>query len=140
VIPGSQDPDHPIRKHKINVNGACELFGIEPRDYPGNVALETNPGDIVMFNHDTYHSAWGGGNRRRMFTMNCTRRYHTEHDLVLGRQYLRVHTPGGYKVNTGAGMYFPLMLDTADEERMRHLAQPAQIHDELFPELTRKRV
>ena len=34
-------------------------------------ALETIPGDILMFNHDTYHSAWGGGNRRRMFTMNC---------------------------------------------------------------------
>ena len=139
VIPGSQDPEHLVRKHKINVNGALELFGIEPRNYPGNVPLETNPGDILMFNHDTYHSAWGGGNRRRMFTMNCTRHYHTDHDLNLGLQYLRVHTPGGYKVDTGAGMYHPLMLDTAGTERMRHLAQPATIHDELFPELARKK-
>ena len=100
------------------MNAAKETYGIEPRDFPGFEALETNPGDIVMFNHDTYHSAWGGGNRRRMFTMNCTRRYKTEHDFDLGRQYLSVHTPGGYKVNTGAGMYFPLMLDTADERRM----------------------
>ena len=114
------------------------MFGIAPRDFPGNVALETNPGDLVIFNHDTYHSAWGGGQRRRMFTMNCTRHYHTEHDLELGRNYLRVHTPGGYKVDTGAGMYFPLMLDTADEQRMTHLAQPARIHDELFPEFARK--
>ena len=73
-----------------------------------------------------------------MFTLNCTRHYHTDHDHELGLRYLRVHTPGGYKVNTGAGMYFPLMLDTAGEQRMTHLAQPAAIHDELFPEYARR--
>jgi hypothetical protein len=139
VLPGSQDPGHLVRKHKIDLSKSQELYGIAPRDFPGNVALETVPGDLVIFNHDTYHSAWGGGQRRRMFTMNCTRHYHTEHDFDLGYQYLKVHTPGGYKVDTGAGMYFPLMLDTASESRMRHLAQPARIHDELFPELARRR-
>ena len=137
VVPGSQDPDHPIRKHKINMNGSHELYGVLPKDYPGNVALETIPGDIVIFNHDTYHSAWGGGNRRRMFTMNCFRRCHTDDDLELGRRYVSVHSPGGYNVATGAGMYMPLMLDTADERRWRHLAQAAEIHDELFPHLAR---
>ena len=139
VLPGSQDPDHFVRRQKIDLNKSRELFGIAPRDFPGNVALETNPGDLVIFNHDTYHSSWGGSTRRRMFTMNCTRHYHTDHDRELGLRYLRVHTPGGYKVDTGAGMYFPLMLDTASPQRMIHLAQPAQIHDELFPELARKR-
>ena len=114
-----------------------ELYGIAPRDFPGNVALETTPGDILVFNHDTYHVAWGGGTRRRMFTMNCIRRCHTEEGLVLGRVYIRVHSPGGYNVATGGGMFFPLMLDTADAQRRMHLTQPARLHDELFPQFAR---
>ncbi len=139
VIPGSQNPAHFVRAGDIDPNKSMDLFGVAPRDFPGNVALETNPGDLVLFNHDTYHSAWGGGSRRRMFTMNCTRHYHTEEDFVLGRQYLSVHSAGGYNVETGAGMYFPLMLDTASQARQIHLAQPAGIHDELFPQFARKR-
>jgi hypothetical protein len=138
VLPGSQDPDHFVRRNKIDLNRSQELFGVAPRDFPGNVALETTPGDVVVFNHDTYHSAWGGGTRRRMFTMNCIQHCHTEEDLAVGRQYLSIHSPGGYNADTGAGMYFPLILDTADEARMAHLAQPAQIHDELFPQFARK--
>jgi hypothetical protein len=137
VLPGSQDPDHYVRKHGINMNKSKELFGFEPRDFPGNVALETTPGDLLVFNHDTYHSAWGGSNRRRMFTMNCTRHCHTPEDFELGHRYLSVHSAGGYNVDTGAGMYFPLMLDTADDARMKHLEQPARIHDELFPQYAR---
>lgn len=49
-----------------------------------------------------------------------------------------VHSPGGYKVDTGAGMYFPTILDTAGPERMRLLRQCAAIHDELFPQYARK--
>jgi hypothetical protein len=137
VLPGSQDPDHYVRKHKINLNKSEELFGIKPRDFPGNVALETTPGDILVFNHDTYHSAWGGGTRRRMFTMNCIRRCHTEEEMALGRDYIRVHSPGGYNVATGAGMFFAMMLDTADTQRRTHLEQPARLHDELFPQFAR---
>lgn len=139
VIPGSQEPDFYARKHKIDLNRSRELFGVAPKDIPGAVALATRPGDLVIFNHDTYHGAWGGGQRRRMFTMNCTRHYHSDHDRELGDRYLSVHTPGGYRVDTGAGMYFPLMLDTASPQRMRHLAQPAEIHDRLFPQYARKR-
>ena len=32
-------------------------------------------GDVVVFNHNCKHSAWGGGGRRRMFTMNLCERY-----------------------------------------------------------------
>jgi hypothetical protein len=138
VLPGSQDPDHFVRRQKIDLNRSQELFGVAPREFPGNVALETSPGDLVVFNHDTYHAAFGGGAKRRMFTMNCTRHYHTAEDLDLGRRYLSVHSPGGYRVDTGAGMFLPLMLDTAGETRWTHLAQPARIHDELFPQYARR--
>jgi hypothetical protein len=137
VIPGSQDPGHFVRQRSINPNESEKLYGVPPREFPGNVALETSPGDLVVFNHDLYHSSWGGGSRRRMFTMNCIRHCHTQEELEIGRRYLSIHSAGGYNVNTGAGMYFPLMLDTADERRMTHLAQAAQIHDELFPQFAR---
>lgn len=139
VLPGSQDPGHVVRREKINLNRSLEQFGVEPRDFPGNVALETQPGDLLIFNHDTYHAAFGGNTRRRMFTMNCTRRAHTPEDMELCRKYLSVHSAGGYNVDTGAGMFFPLMLDTADAARWVHLEQANQVHDELFPQFARKR-
>lgn len=139
VIPGSQQPDHWIRTKQIDPNRSQELFGIAPRDFPGNVALETEPGDLLMFNHDLYHASFGGGQQRRMFTMNCTRHATTPQDMELSRRYLSAHSPGGYNVDTGAGMYFPLILDTAGQERMKHLSQPAQVHDELFPQFARQR-
>ena len=137
VIPGSHRPDHFIRKDEINPNESQELLGVPPDHFPGNVALEADPGDVVIFNHDLYHASFGGGARRRMFTMNCTRHACTPEDLELARQYIGVHSPGGYKIDTGAGMFFPTMLDTADENRMAHLRQPAEIHDELFPQYAR---
>ena len=138
VIPGSQRPDHFVRTGKIDVNRSQELFGVSPRDFPGNVALETKPGDLVVFNHDTYHAAYGGSARRRMFTMNCTRHGNSAEDLELCRKYISVHSAGGYNVDTGAGMYFPTMVKTANAARWKHLSQPAEIHDELFPQFAPK--
>ncbi|MBT4099106.1 MAG: hypothetical protein HOM68_06755 [Gemmatimonadetes bacterium] len=137
VIPGSHHPDHFLRQNKIDPNQSLEMFGVPPSQFPGNTALESDPGDVVIFNHDLYHAAFGGGQRRRMFTMNCTRRPTSPAELELSRQYISVHSPGGYKVDTGAGMFFPTMLDTADEKRMKHLRQPAELHDELFPQFAR---
>ena len=39
------------------------------------IALATTPGDILVLNHDLKHAAFGGSQRRRMFTMNCCQRY-----------------------------------------------------------------
>ena len=138
VIPASQRPDHFVRSDEIDPNDSRERFGVEPGDFPGNIALETDPGDLVVFNHDLYHASFGGSRRRRMFTMNLTRPCSTPEDLQTLRRYLGVHSAGGYQVDTGAGMYFPTMLDTAGAERMVHLQQCAAIHDELFPQYARK--
>jgi len=35
-------------------------------------------------------------------------------------------------------MFYPTMVDTADENRWGHLSQCATVHDELFPHLARK--
>jgi hypothetical protein len=133
VIPGSCNPDHLVRKQKIDPSRSKDLFGVEPRDFPGNVALESDPGDVVIFNHDTYHAAFGGSARRRMFTMNCTRRGHDDIGIAKVKTYLSVHTPTAHKFPTGTGMYYQCLRDTAGPERLRHMEQPDRLHDEVFP-------
>ena len=137
LIPGSHRPDHFVRQEQIDVNNSIELFGVPPTEFPGSIAVETNPGDIVIFNHDLYHASFGGGTRRRMFTMNCTRQAKTPEDLEMAHRYFSVHSPGGYNVKTGAGVFYSTMIDTAEKSRMIHLRQPIEIHDELFPHLAR---
>jgi ectoine hydroxylase-related dioxygenase (phytanoyl-CoA dioxygenase family) len=139
VIPGSQRPDHFIRTDGIDPNQAQDLFGVPASEFPGRHVLESQPGDVVIFNHDLYHAAFGGGNRRKMFTMNLTRHCVTPEDQQTLHKYLSVHLAGGYNVDTGAGMYYPTMLDTANEARMQHLQQCATVHDEFFPQYARAR-
>ena len=136
-IPGSHRPDHFVRREQIDVNNSLELFGVPTTEFPGSVVVETNLGDIVIFNHDLYHTSFGGGTRRRMFTMNCTRRAKTPEDFEIARRYFSIHSAGSYNLITGAGMFYPTMIDTADENRMVHLSQTIEIHDQLFPELAR---
>lgn len=137
VIPGSQHPEHFVRQQKIDVNASLEQLGIEPSEFPGSIALESNPGDVVIFNHDLYHASFGGNTRRRMFTMNCTRHAKTPADMETLHLYLSQHSPGAGNLDTSAGMYFPTMLDTADEARMAHMRQPIAVHDDMFPHLAR---
>jgi hypothetical protein len=134
VIPGSHDPQHPIRRHQVNLANPQEEFGVGGADIPGAEALETMPGDVVIFNHDTYHASFGGGTRRRMFTMNLTKHCNDEADLQRLRQYLSRHSPGGYQLPIG-GMYFNPIIESASPERMRHLEQCRKVHDEIFPQL-----
>ena len=139
VIPGSQHPDHLLRRKSINVNNSQEDFGVEPQDFPGSIALESSPGDVVIFNHDLYHASFGGNKKRRMFTMNCTRHAKTTEDIDTLRSYLSKHSPGASDLVTTGGMYFPTMRDTANDVRLSHIWQPAQIHDEMFPHLSKEK-
>ncbi|MCX5658161.1 MAG: phytanoyl-CoA dioxygenase family protein [Planctomycetota bacterium] len=101
---------------------------------PGNqipcMPLETKPGDIAVFNHNTKHAAFGGSQRRRMFTINCCERY-PEQDLQVLRDYISgfarfwVDTP-----------YSETMLRTAGPARMRHLEQ-VLANDDHLPALTK---
>ena len=95
----------------------------------------------------------GVGTRRRVRTKQLIPRYQTPPfqtssfstpqpepwgtERLPLRSYLSKHSPGVRDIVTTAGMYFPNMLDTADEARMAHLRQGAQVHDELFPHLAR---
>jgi hypothetical protein len=137
VIPGSHRPDHFVRRDGVNPQHCEEMFGIAADEFPGSLAIESDPGDVVIFNHDLYHASFGGSTRRRMFTMNCTRHAKTAADMEMLRKYVSHHTPGANNIDTSTGMYFPTMLETADDARMAHLQQALAVHDEMFPQFAR---
>ena len=93
-----------------------DIFGMTGDQIPA-VALESNPGDVLVFNHRIKHSSWGGSDRRRMFTMNFSERY-PDHlipdlkDFLAGEARFFIDR-----------MHGPAMIKTATPERMHHLEQ-----------------
>ena len=83
------------------------------------VALETQPGDLAIFDHGTKHSAWGGSDRRRMFTVIFTSR-HTGEQL---RHFQEFIGKVGYSKRDVFGEPSGPRLGTATPNRMRHLEQ-----------------
>jgi len=72
VIPGShQPPLHEELKPLLERRNdpAAAPFSVVGRDLPC-FPLESQPGDVVFFNQNLWHSAFGGRTGRRMFTMN----------------------------------------------------------------------
>jgi Phytanoyl-CoA dioxygenase (PhyH) len=68
VIPGSHrltNPEWEARK----AASSQQLWNIPGGSVP-SIVLPSEPGDLVVFNHNLMHSSWGGGDRRRMFTIN----------------------------------------------------------------------
>jgi len=131
VIPGSHWVGSEWVERLRKVNRPEENFGVPGSEIP-SVALESQPGDVVVFNHNLHHAAYGGSNRRRMFTLNLSRRADNPADL----QELR-----GF-INSAARFWVTqthsdVMRQTASPERMRHLSQVMENEDEL-PALVRQ--
>ena len=117
VIPGSHKPgDDFAESLQREISRSPEAWGVEGRDVPC-VALETVPGDILVFNHNTKHSAFGGGGWRRMFTMNLCQRY-PEARIQELRDYLN-----GVSRFWVERAYGDIMRETAGPQRRRHLEQ-----------------
>ncbi|MEZ4656992.1 MAG: phytanoyl-CoA dioxygenase family protein [Caldilineaceae bacterium] len=134
VIPGSQHyGDHFAEALQANLRGAPETLGIRGDQVPA-IALASNPGDVVVFNQNTKHSAWGGGNRRRMFTINCTARY-ADDELPLLRN--EVAALARFWIDS---VYGEAMLATATPARMVHLAQPLAQQDHLAEEVRKAKL
>ena len=91
-------------------------WSTEGRDVPC-AALESNPGDVVIFNQGCKHASYGGSKRRRMFTMNCTS-HHTPEQLPLIREEI-----SGFARFQVDHAYGEAMLRTATPARLRHLEQ-----------------
>lgn len=91
-------------------------WGVGGDDVPA-VSLDSQPGDVVVFNQLTKHSAWGGSNRRRMFTLNTTSRYEDK-DLPFLRNEISAFAR--FWVDS---VYGPAMMETATSQRMVHMQQ-----------------
>lgn len=86
VIPGS----HTMPYHKDLADqeidpDACP-FGLAPRDIPC-VSLESDPGDLILFNHCIWHSSFGGGKGRRYIALKFAGKPFTEDDLTSLERY-----------------------------------------------------
>lgn len=129
VIPGSQHyGDRFAETLQLRLRTAPDTLGLAGDQIPA-LALESNPGDVVVFNQNTKHSAWGGNNRRRMFTINCTARYQDD-ELPLLRN--EVAALARFWIDS---VYGEAMLRSATPERMVHLAQPLAQQDHLAEEV-----
>ena len=83
VFPGScNDGDRFTEALNPVIEGPREgrsekLWGVHASELPG-YPIESNPGDMVLFNHKTKHSSFGGGDRRRMFTYTFEQHFQDE--------------------------------------------------------------
>mgnify|MGYP001211126832 CR=1 FL=1 len=111
-------------------NRTEELWGLAGADVPA-VALETVPGDLLLFDHRIKHSSFGGGARRRMFTMNMEQRYA---DGDIDQLKDSIADGARFWVNRAYG---DVMINTADDSRMVHLEQRLS-NDSHLAELSRK--
>ena len=124
VIPGSHKLEHRGWQALKAIN-AQELWGVEQSEVP-SVALESNPGDVVAFNHNLMHSAFGGSSQRRMFTMNLSARAQTPDEIADLRGF--IESNARFWIDN---MYSQTMTQTADAERMKHLQQVLDNEDYL---------
>ncbi|MCC6728279.1 MAG: phytanoyl-CoA dioxygenase family protein [Chthonomonadales bacterium] len=116
VIPGSHRTGDSYAQTLQAASRSAEAWGVGGDSVPA-VALETQPGDVVCFNHNTKHAAFGGDAWRRMFTINLCERYPDDRLEDL-RSYI-----DGFARFWVDRAYGETMVATAGPERMRHLEQ-----------------
>ena len=134
VIPGSQHyGDEYAEALQATLRMAPDKLGIPGSLVPA-IALESNPGDVVVFNQNTKHSAWGGNNRRRMFTINCTARY-SEEEMPLLRNEI-----GAFARFWIDSVYGEAMLRNASPQRLVHLQQPLSQQGHLAEEVRKAKL
>lgn len=134
VIPGSQHyGDHFAEALQASLRTSQDVLGIHGSQVPA-IALESNPGDVVVFNQNTKHSAWGGSNRRRMFTINCTAHYKDEEMPLLHNEI------GAFARFWVDSVYGEAMVKSASPQRMIHLQQPLSQQAHLVEEVRKAKL
>lgn len=117
VIPGSQRIDLYDKWPARQARQSQELWGLDQRAVPA-IALESQPGDVVAFNHNLMHASFGGSTRRRMFTLNNCAHCTSEAEIQDLENYIGVHDR--FWIDH---MHSDVMRETASPARMIHLKQ-----------------
>jgi len=81
VIPGSHHAGYGdlLRDHSPRDDASESPFGVAGSEIPSQ-PLESDPGDLVFFNHRLFHASYGGRTGRRMFTLNFAAKPHEASD------------------------------------------------------------
>ena len=108
----------------VTTGSRPELWGVHGSEVPA-YAIESEPGDMLLFNHKLKHSSWGGGDRRRMFTYNFEQYFPDNLIGSLRKLVVPYHERGD------DAPYGEALMRTAGPERMRHLEQRLQIWEGL---------
>jgi ectoine hydroxylase-related dioxygenase (phytanoyl-CoA dioxygenase family) len=110
VIPGSH-----LRSFRERLEGSGKhLLALGP-DIPGRYALESDPGDVVVFNVKTYHGAFGDGVRRGIYVNYMKHpQNQAEEDYITGIYRRDSAHWGSY--------YTPELFEDASPRRMRMLS------------------
>lgn len=120
VIPGSHRFGEGYAETIQSQISSKEVWGgLHGSEVPA-MALETQPGDLVMFNHSTKHSAWGGSEKRRMFTLVFTEKHITPDAVAHFKENVRGHR---YTKKDVFGVPEGPLLTTGSPERRHHLTQ-----------------
>ena len=125
VIPGTHRLGDATKWEARQARNSLELWGIEQRDVPA-MALETQPGDVVAFNHNLMHSSFGGGKRRRMFTLNFCN--HAEKPEEITDLVGFINAQARFWIDH---LHSDAMRATASPQRMRFLRQVMEHEGEL---------
>lgn len=87
VIPGSHIPEYQkglkLLRQQFD-DPSSKPFGVSGAEMPAT-ALESQPGDMVFFSEDLWHSSFGGRSGRRMFTLI----YYGNPDTEEKKEYIR---------------------------------------------------
>ena len=65
-------------------DGTIKQFGVMSRDIPSH-AIESEPGDVVFFNHHLWHASFGGRTGRRMYSFD----FRASPKIEVKRRYVR---------------------------------------------------
>ena len=86
VIPGSHRMPFHRRLGIQEMEPESQPFGLSGQEIPG-ATLESQPGDVILFNHFIWHAAFGGGKRRRYLAMKFTQWPTASHHIDSLRMY-----------------------------------------------------
>ncbi len=131
VIPGSHRTDLRDSWAARKARDATTLWNIAEDQVPA-IALESQPGDVVAFNHNLMHAAFGGSKRRRMFTMNNCAHCTTPEEIQELENFIAAKAR--FWVDHS---HSEIMRNTASPQRMRFLQQVID-HEGHLPALSAK--
>ena len=123
VIPGShREPLHSaiagVESLDADGGGRSDpqtVFGIRPEELPA-YAFESEPGDVLVFNLATWHSAFGGSTHRRMGTICLMADPQTPKEKAAIRNVYKRHVERHY-MPVYSGQHWPEYWRSIDDPR-----------------------